>query len=75
MPNAMLCGKAVVEMYLGKVNGMRVKDIEDELVKNGDVPKSYLISESRMRRCRELPSVEVQDRNGWSEYRNIKTER
>ena len=61
MPNAMLCGKAVVEMMLAQRRGMASLDIQEQLVKNGDLPKSYLITEERIDRCKQMDSVEVQD--------------
>lgn len=63
MPNATLCGKAVVEMMLGQLKGADARSIQEQLVENGDLPEAYLISEKRLERCRKLDSVEVQDRN------------
>ena len=64
MPNATLCGKAVVEMILGKLEGMEVRDIQEQLVENGNLPKAYTVSEERLERCQKIDSVKVQDWNG-----------
>ena len=64
MPNAMLCGKAVVEMMLAQGRGMATPNIQERLVKNGDLPSSYLITEERIDRCKQLDSVEVQEQKG-----------
>lgn len=64
MPNATLCGKAVVDVLLGHRNGLAVEDVEQQQVRNGNLPESYRITRSRTQRCRELDSVETQDRKG-----------
>ena len=64
MPNAMLCGKAVIEMMLAQGRGMTSLDVQERLVKNGDLPSSYLITEERIERCKQLDSVEVQEQKG-----------
>lgn len=64
MPNGTLCGKAVVEMMLASMQGMAVEDVQEDLVQSNDLPRSYVISRERISRCRELDSVEVQDRKG-----------
>ncbi len=61
MPNATLCGKAVVEMMLAQDRGIAPLDVQERLVKNGDLPKSYLITKERIDRCKQMDSVEVQD--------------
>ena len=63
MPNATLCGKAVVEMLLARYEGKDSRNIQQQLVENGGLPQAYTISEERFARCRKLDSVEVQDRN------------
>lgn len=64
MPNGTLCGKAVVEMVLGQESNLAVYNIQEQLVKEGNLPRSYIISKERIGRCQKLESVEVQDRNG-----------
>jgi len=64
MPNGTLCGKAIVDMALAELNSEDVKLVEETLVKDGKIPKSYLISRERMERARGLPTVEVADREG-----------
>ncbi len=64
MPNGTLCGKAVVEMMLAPIQGKALEDVHEELVKSGNLPRSYIMSRARMLRCKELDSVAVQDRNG-----------
>ena len=62
MPNGTLCGKAVVEMMLGQIHGLRTQEVQEELVSRGNLPKAYIISRERIERCREMDTVEVQDR-------------
>ncbi len=64
MPNGTLCGKAVVEMMLAPMQGMAIEDVQEELVRSGNLPRSYIISRARILRCKELDPVEMQDRNG-----------
>ncbi|KAF2660311.1 FAD dependent oxidoreductase [Lophiostoma macrostomum CBS 122681] len=64
MPNGTLCGKAVVQMVLGEAEGLDGKELQEKLVEQRDLPRSYLISEERVRKARGLPTVEVQDRTG-----------
>ena len=61
MPNGMLCGKAIVEMLLGEESGAPADYVEDKLVRTGNLPQGYLISEERIKRCKEIASVEEQD--------------
>ena len=65
MPNTTLCGKAVVEMVLGAAEeGNEVEAVQERLVRDGDLPRSYLITKERVQRARELQTVEAQDRLG-----------
>ena len=61
MPNATLCGKAVVEMLLGEDSGAPADYVEDKLVRTGNLPESYLITEERIERCRHILSVREQE--------------
>ena len=71
MPNATLCAKAVVDMLLAKESNIPVKEVQNQLVKDGNLPKAYLVSEERMERCGRLDSVEVQDEKGVVGVREI----
>lgn len=67
MPNATLCGRAVVEMLLAEEKGADTKaheEVCERLVKDGDLPKSYLINEGRIREAVGLPSVAEQEGEG-----------
>jgi glycine/D-amino acid oxidase-like deaminating enzyme len=65
MPNGTLCAKAVVDMVLGDAAGEEeFGALQERLVRQGDIPKSYLISEERIARARSWPTVAVQDREG-----------
>ncbi|KAF2646327.1 DAO-domain-containing protein [Massarina eburnea CBS 473.64] len=64
MPNGTLCGKAVAEMVLGEFEGKDVNQLQAEMVKKGDLPKSYLVSEERIAHARLLASVAAQDEAG-----------
>ena len=61
MPNGTLCGKAVVDMMLAQEAGQSLITVQEQMVKSGDLPKSYLITKERIERCKKLDSVEVQD--------------
>jgi len=66
MPNGTLCAKAVVDMVLGDAaEGEGFGALLKGMVQRGDIPKSYLISEERIARAREWPTVAVQDREGF----------
>ncbi|KEQ78034.1 FAD dependent oxidoreductase, partial [Aureobasidium namibiae CBS 147.97] len=56
MPNAWLCGKSVAAMVLASdVDAAVEKCVEQGL------PRAYLMTEERMKKSRELDTVEVQD--------------
>lgn len=61
MPNATLCGKAVVEMVLGDESGAPVEYVQERLTRTGNLPQAYVISKERIERCKGLDSVKVQD--------------
>lgn len=76
MPNATLCGKAVVEMVLAHLSdkagkagaagevSAAVKEVQTKLVTDGNLPKAYLITKERIERCKHIPSVLEQDEKG-----------
>lgn len=64
MPNGTLCGKAVVEMMLARTQGVAIEEVQEELIRNGDLPRCYVISKERMLRCKELDSVAKQEEHG-----------
>lgn len=64
MPNGTLCGKAAAMMLLAAEAGENVHDFQQEMIKSGDLPKAYLITEERIAKARKLPTVEVQDTTG-----------
>ena len=64
MPNATLCGKAVVEMILAQESGVATHKIHNELVADGNLPQAYIISQERMERCKHIDTVQVQDQKG-----------
>lgn len=65
MPNGTLCGKAVVQMVAADKAGEDHSALQEQLVREGDLPRSYLVSEERMERARTWPTVAVQDKEGW----------
>ncbi|KAF2272402.1 FAD dependent oxidoreductase [Westerdykella ornata] len=65
MPNGMLCAKAVVEMVLGEERGEEMKGLVERMVENGELPRSYVITQERIEKARGWPTVEVQDRQGF----------
>lgn len=71
MPNATLCGKAVIEMVLAQEGGVAVDEIQNKLVTEGNLPKAYVITQVRMERCRDIDSVQAQDEKGIVGIRSI----
>ena len=71
MPNATLCGKAVVEMILAQESGVAIHEVRDKLITNGDLPQAYVISQERMERCKHMDSVQVQEQKGIVGIRSI----
>ena len=61
MPNASLCGKAVVEMILGEESNAPYDYVAERLVKTGDLPQAYVITPQRIERAKAMDSVRVQD--------------
>ncbi|KAF2821862.1 DAO-domain-containing protein [Ophiobolus disseminans] len=64
MPNGTLCGKAVVDMVLGELEGKELGTLQKEMVQTGDVPSSYVISTERIERARGMLTVLQQDELG-----------
>lgn len=64
MPNASLCGKALVEMILGEGSGAPDKPVSERLISTGDLPQAYLITKERIDRAKAMDSVKVQDEAG-----------
>jgi glycine/D-amino acid oxidase-like deaminating enzyme len=64
MPNGTLCGKAVVDMVLGELEGRDVSEVVQEMVSAGGLPASYVISEERIERARRGLTVQQQDERG-----------
>ncbi|KAH8726572.1 FAD dependent oxidoreductase-like protein [Phaeosphaeriaceae sp. PMI808] len=64
MPNGTLCGKAVVDMMLGELEGKKLDALQQDMVKEGDIPSSYILSEERIERARRLLTVLQQDESG-----------
>lgn len=71
MPNGTLCGKAVVEMALGVLEGKDLNELQEELVKSGDIPKSYLLSEERIDNARKMLTVLQQDQQGLKHVKGV----
>ncbi|KAF1970690.1 FAD dependent oxidoreductase [Bimuria novae-zelandiae CBS 107.79] len=64
MPNATLCGKAVVDMLLGEAAGTPLSTLQQSMVEKGDIPKAYLLTEERLKMAGSLPTVKEQDEVG-----------
>ncbi|KAH7075283.1 FAD dependent oxidoreductase-like protein [Paraphoma chrysanthemicola] len=64
MPNGTLCGKAVVEMVLGELEGKNLGELQEQMVKDGDMPRSYVLSQERIERARKGLTVQQQDERG-----------
>ena len=62
MPNATLCGKALVEMILGEESSAPLEYVTERLTRTGNLPQGYLITKQRMEHCRTLDSVKEQDK-------------
>jgi len=65
MPNGTLCGKAVVDMVLGEAEGKDLGSLQEEMVREGGIPRSYVISRERIERARKgFLTVQQQDERG-----------
>lgn len=64
MPNGTLCGKAVVDMVLGEAEGKELGTLHEQMVKDGDIPKAYILTKERIARARKLLTVSEQDETG-----------
>ncbi|KAL5118739.1 hypothetical protein ACEQ8H_003416 [Pleosporales sp. CAS-2024a] len=64
MPNGTLCAKAVVDMVLSEMEGKEHVHVVERLVKNGDLPRSYVLSQERIERARSMLTVEQQEEEG-----------
>ena len=71
MPNATLCGKAVVDMVLGQECGVSVEAVQENLVAEGNLPRAYVITKERIESCERIDSVLVQDTKGVVGVRSI----
>ena len=71
MPNATLCGKAVVEMVLAQISEVSVHDVQKALVAEGGLPIAYLITRERIERCKDIDEVSVQDQKGRVGIRSV----
>ena len=64
MPNGTLCGRAVVDMVLGADSGQELSTVQSQMVQNGDIPKSYILTKERIERARKMLTVLEQDEQG-----------
>ncbi|KAL1862271.1 hypothetical protein Plec18170_001096 [Paecilomyces lecythidis] len=64
MPNATLCGKAIVEMILSEdtQGSLAYEAVCESLVTSKDLPSSYLITKRRLQAAMNLPTVAQQDK-------------
>ncbi|KAL9087231.1 MAG: hypothetical protein Q9165_006725 [Trypethelium subeluteriae] len=66
MPNGFLCGRAVAEMIVAVEADQSIWEAQDAAVKGACVlPRSYLVTDQRIRRARKLPTVAKADEKGW----------
>ena len=68
MPNGTLCGKAAVQMLLAEEGGQDLEQVQQEMVQNGDLPRSYLVTDARLESARKLPTVAVQEEE-WAAWK------
>jgi glycine/D-amino acid oxidase-like deaminating enzyme len=64
MPNGTLCGKAVVDMVLGEMEGNDLGIVQREMVEQGGIPSTYVISKERIEKARGMMTVAQQDERG-----------
>lgn len=64
MPNGTLCGKAVVHMVLGELEGKACEALAEQLVSKGNLPRSYVLTKERVERARRMLTVQQQDERG-----------
>ncbi|KAI9654384.1 MAG: hypothetical protein M1821_006700 [Bathelium mastoideum] len=66
MPNGFLCGRAVADMILAADAGQSVWEAQEAATKaTYGLPRSYLVTDQRIRRARKLPTVAEADEKGW----------
>ena len=61
MPNAMLCAKGVVDMLLESQEGGDLAQLQEKMVKDGRIPRNYILTEERLRDVAALPTVQMQE--------------
>lgn len=61
MPNATLCAKGVVDMLLHAEEGHNVSALQKDMVEDGRIPPTYVLTEERMREALGLPTVQIQE--------------
>ena len=64
MPNGTLCGKAVVDMMLGELEGQQLSAVQTAMVEKGHIPSSYILSKERIDKARQMLTVQQQDERG-----------
>lgn len=64
MPNATLSGRAVVDMMLADHAGGNIEHCQEQLAKTGNLPRSYLITQDRIEKCKKMMTVKEQDEEG-----------
>jgi len=70
MPNATLCAKAVVQMVLAVEKGEDLLDVQQDMIRQAQIPPAYLITEERIAVAKGLPSVKEQDESDIMGYSN-----
>lgn len=60
MPNATLCAKAVVSMILAERDGVTYEATCRKLIRDGDLPESYVLTSDRLQAALKLPTVAEQ---------------
>ncbi|CAE7015240.1 hypothetical protein CFE70_002637 [Pyrenophora teres f. teres 0-1] len=64
MPNGTLCGKAVIDMVLGELEGRDLSAVQTAMVEKGHIPSSYILSKERINQARQMLTVQQQDERG-----------
>ncbi|EMD63852.1 hypothetical protein GGP41_005525 [Bipolaris sorokiniana] len=64
MPNGTLCGKAIVDMVLAEIGGQDVSAVQAQMVQQGDIPKSYILTKERIDKARRMLTVHQQEEHG-----------
>jgi hypothetical protein len=57
MPNTSYCGRHIAKLIVASHEGKDWEDLQRKLVKEGQFPARYVISEGRIEQARKKPAI------------------